>query len=429
MADDSRVAGDGSAAPEPHGQVARSASWSSGDIIRATALVIGVTAFAVALWLASTVVFCVFLGVLFGLPISDIAGRLTRFYIPRALGALLVVVLGAGLLTLTGALMAPTLAEQAREIRSRLPDAIRQVQAWATREERLTIRTFTGRPDTPVPSVPALPPARTDSGAAAQAGQAGKGVAGGNPGAAANTDLQVSEGVSSVEHLLFGFVGSTVEILVYLLLILGLALYIASDPGVYSRGLMHLFPHDSQAEAELVFTRIGGALRQWLVAQLVAMLTLGLAWAIVLSALHVRAALALAVIAGLLEFVPTIGPVMAVVPALAMGLLDSPAKATSVLIVYLIVQALESNVLIPLLMQGRLELPPALTITAQALMTLAFGFVGLMVAVPVTAAIMVPVRMLYVEGVIGDHVGRAATLAPGTGDGAQKQKQKVESRK
>ena len=227
-----------------------------------------------------------------------------------------------------------------------------------------------------------------------------------------NNDLQVSQGISSVEHLLFGFVGSTVEIVVYLLLILFLSLYIASDPGVYHRGLVHLVPHKSRARAELVFARIGIVLRQWLLSQLVAMVTLGAAWAIALSALHVKAAIALAVIAGLLEFVPTIGPVMAVVPALSMALLDSPTKALSVLGVYVVIQALESNLLIPMLMQGRLELPPALTITAQALMTLAFGFIGLMVAVPVTAAILVPVKLLYVEDVVGDDVERHKRQTP-----------------
>jgi predicted PurR-regulated permease PerM len=97
---------------------------------------------------------------------------------------------------------------------------------------------------------------------------------------------------------------------------------------------------------------------------------------------------------------------MAVVPAIAMALLDSPTKAVSVLIVYLVIQGFEANLLVPLLMKGRIELAPAVTIVAQALMTLAFGFFGLMVAVPLLAAVMVPVKMLYVEDVVGDEVGR-----------------------
>jgi predicted PurR-regulated permease PerM len=145
-------------------------------------------------------------------------------------------------------------------------------------------------------------------------------------------------------------------------------------------------------------------LRKWLVTQVIAMLTLGAVWAVALLALDVKAALALAVIAGFLEFIPTIGPTMAVIPALAMALLDSPQKALAVLGVYLAIQAIEANLLIPMLMKGQIDLPPALTIAAQALMTLGFGFLGLMVAVPLTAAAMVPVKLLYVEDVVGDEV-------------------------
>jgi predicted PurR-regulated permease PerM len=153
-----------------------------------------------------------------------------------------------------------------------------------------------------------------------------------------------------------------------------------------------------------VLTQIASVLRKWLVTQLIAMLVLAVVWAIALSVLGVKAALALAVIAGILEFVPTIGPTMAVIPALAMAALDSPGKALSVLIVYLVIQGFEANVLIPMLMNRRISLPPALTIVTQALMTLAFGFLGLMVAVPLLAAVLVPIKLLYVEDVVGDSV-------------------------
>jgi len=199
-------------------------------------------------------------------------------------------------------------------------------------------------------------------------------------------------------------VGSTVEIVVYVLLALFIAIYIATEPELYHRGLMHLFPHRARGRAGEVLTQIASVLRKWLVTQLIAMLVLAVVWAIALSVLGVKAALALAVIAGILEFVPTIGPTMAVIPALAMAALDSPGKALSVLIVYLVIQGFEANVLIPMLMNRRISLPPALTIVTQALMTLAFGFLGLMVAVPLLAAVLVPIKLLYVEDVVGDSV-------------------------
>ena len=69
---------------------------------------------------------------------------------------------------------------------------------------------------------------------------------------------------------------------------------------------------------------------------------------------------------------------------------------------YLVIQQLEGHLLIPMLMKEGMDLPPALTIIAQAVMALLFGFLGLMVAVPLLAVIMVPIKMLYVEGVVGD---------------------------
>ena len=85
-----------------------------------------------------------------------------------------------------------------------------------------------------------------------------------------------------------------------------------------------------------------------------------------------------------------------------MGFLDSPEKALTVGLAYLVIQLLEEHLLIPLLMKDGIDLPPALTIVAQAVMALLFGFLGLMVAVPLLAVVIVPVKMLYIEGVVRD---------------------------
>jgi predicted PurR-regulated permease PerM len=143
-------------------------------------------------------------------------------------------------------------------------------------------------------------------------------------------------------------------------------------------------------------------LRKWLVTQLIAMLTIGVVSTIALLVLGVKAAVALGVIAGLLEFVPTLGPILSAVPAIAMGFLDSPGKAAAVALAYLVIQQMEGHILIPMLMKEGMDLPPALTIVTQGVMALLFGFLGLMVAVPLLAAVIVPIKLLYVEGVVGD---------------------------
>jgi predicted PurR-regulated permease PerM len=181
-----------------------------------------------------------------------------------------------------------------------------------------------------------------------------------------------------------------------------MSIYIAIDPGLYHRGLMAMFPHRNRNRVGQVLTAIAAVLRRWLVTQLIAMIVMGIVTTIVLLALHVKAAVALGVISGLLEFVPTVGALISSTPAIAMGFLDSPQKAVYVTVAYVGIHFLESHTLIPLLMKGRVDLPPALTIVTQALMAVLFGFLGLMCAVPLLAMASVAVKMLYVEGVIGD---------------------------
>jgi predicted PurR-regulated permease PerM len=193
-------------------------------------------------------------------------------------------------------------------------------------------------------------------------------------------------------------------VLTGLLIVLFLSIYVSADPDTYHDGLMHLFPHRARKRAGEVLTAMATALRKWLVTQLIAMIAIGVVTTIVLLALDVRAAFPLGVLAGLLEFIPTIGPILSAVPAIAMGFLDSPEKALWVAIAYIGIQFLENHILIPLLMKEGVDLPPALTIMAQALMALVFGFLGLLVAVPMLAAVMVAVKMLYVEDVVGDQI-------------------------
>jgi predicted PurR-regulated permease PerM len=153
-------------------------------------------------------------------------------------------------------------------------------------------------------------------------------------------------------------------------------------------------------------------LRKWLVTQLIAMVTLGVVTTVALLLLHVKAAFALGLLSGLFEFIPTVGPIISALPAIAMGFLDSPEKALWVTLVFIGVHFMESHVLIPLLMKGGIDLPPALTILTQALMALLFGLLGLMCAVPLLAATVVAVKMLYVEGDAPNTTLRPHSMRP-----------------
>jgi predicted PurR-regulated permease PerM len=221
---------------------------------------------------------------------------------------------------------------------------------------------------------------------------------------AATLRARLGQQLSGATRYLFPFLSSTAAVLAGLVIVIFLAIYVGAEPRLYHDGLMHLFPHRARKRAGEVLSEMAIVLRKWLVTQLIAMAAIGTITTIVLLLLDVKAAFALGLIAGLLEFVPTVGPILSAIPAIAMGFVDSPEKALYVVLAYWGIQFVENNLLIPFLMRGGIDLPPAVTIIAQSLMTIVFGFLGLMVAVPLTAAIMVPIKMLYVEDVVGDQI-------------------------
>ncbi len=178
-----------------------------------------------------------------------------------------------------------------------------------------------------------------------------------------------------------------------MLLVLFVTIYVAVDPGLYQRGALRLLPPQNRERAGVVLGAIGATLRKWLVTQFIAMIVIGVVTTGVLLALDVRAAIPLGILAGLLEFVPTLGPILSALPAIAMGFVDSPEKALFVTLAYVAIQFLENHILIPILMKEGLDLAPALTILVQAVMAILFGFLGLLVAVPLLAVIVVCIRV------------------------------------
>jgi predicted PurR-regulated permease PerM len=351
------------------------------------------------LWLANELVLVAFIGMLFGLAVSAGVDRLEKRRVPRGLGAAFIVISFFAAMYGLGALIAPTVTEQAGVLKQRLPDAVERVEQWFEQRHGGVFGAILGESPEPRSTV-------ADSAAQAAARAAAVARADSAAQAAPESPLRerLAAQLSGVTRYLFPFLSSTLAVLAGLAIILFVAIYVAADTQLYHRGLMHLFPHRSRPIAGEVLSEIATQLRRWLTTQLIAMVVIGVVSTVVLLILDVKAAFALGLLAGLLEFIPTVGPILSAVPAIAMGFLDSPEKALYVTIAYIAIQQLEGHILIPLLMKGGMDLPPVLTILAQALMALLFGFLGLMVAVPMLATVMVPVKMLYVERVVGDDV-------------------------
>ena len=400
----------------------RTVGWHSKDVARAVALAMGIYLVLQLLWFANQLVLVAFLGILFGLAVEAGVDRLERFRIPRGAGAALIVLAFFGMLIGIGAWMTPTIREQSTVLRQKIPVAVDRLEEWfKKRQSGLFGFVLGGAPgDSTAGATAAAADSVRDTSRAAPVAPTADSVRTARdstaPGEGAPRAVETLRGslgrqLGRVTQYVFPFVSQTVAVFAGIMLIIFLAIYIASDPNTYHRGLMHMFPHYMRDRAGEVLSAMANVLRRWLVTQLIAMATIGVVTTIGLLVLNVQAAFALGLIAGLLEFIPTIGPILSAVPAIAMAFVDSPQKALMVAALYVGIQFLENHLLIPMLMKGGVDIPPVLTILAQALMTLLFGFLGLMVAVPFIAATMVAVKMLYVERVVGDDVP-VVTKAP-----------------
>lgn len=362
-------------------------SGQRNESLRTAAMVICLAIAILLLWHTRTLVLTVFLGVLFALAVSAGVDKLQRWRVPRGVAAPVIVLVFVGLLAGFGTWIGPTVREQTVELRTKLPEALGKLELWVRSRGGGIIATITGLSEDSLPKAPApnVAPTALDSAAA--------GIPVPPPKEAATSlrDRLLAQ-LGGVGRYFLPVISSTLAVFAGIVLVLFLAIYLAIDPTIYRRGVLRLFPKQTRPRADRVLGAIAGTLRKWLVTQLIAMFVIGAVTTAVLLALNVRAAIPLGILAGLLEFVPTLGPILSALPAIAMGFVDSPEKALFVTIAYVGIQFLENHLLIPILMKEGIDLPPALTIVMQALMAIVFGILGLLVAVPLLATIMIAAR-------------------------------------
>jgi len=207
---------------------------------------------------------------------------------------------------------------------------------------------------------------------------------------------------SSLLSRVGGYFSSTISVLTNVALMLLLAVYLAVEPKTYTAGFTKLFPSTRRKRVREILNEIGETLSWWLIGKGASMLFIGVLTWIGLSIIGVPLALTLGLIAGLFSFVPNFGPILSAVPALLLAFIDSPTSALYVLGLFVAVQIIESNLVTPLIERRTVELPPVLTIVSQLALTILFGAVGLILATPILAVVMVLVQTLYIQDVLGD---------------------------
>jgi predicted PurR-regulated permease PerM len=320
-------------------------------------------ALAAAVVMAAEALMLVFGCVLFAVLLYELSAVLQRrFGWNRKLALGLVVVALFAIIGLGGWAMAPQISDQSSELAQQIPASIQRLQQEVERHPILK-RIASELPD---------PKKMTE---------------------------QMSQMVPNAGLFFGGVLGAIGNVAI----ILFVGIYFALSPDIYKRGIVRLVPQQKRERATQVLDTIGNNLARWLVGKTVSMIIVGVATSVGLTLLGVPLGLILGIIAGLLDFIPYVGPIIAGVPAVLIALSMGPDMALYVVLLFLGVQTLEGYVLQPLVEARAVELPPALTIVMQLVFGVLLGFAGVALATPLTAVLMVLVNMLYVEDILGDR--------------------------
>ncbi len=329
----------------------------------AVAVLIAILLFSLAFmaWRGADVLLEAFAGVLFAIFLSELSDWLSQKTGVRRGWALMIVVAGLVLVAFgTTWLLYNRLTAQLTELVNKLPQSFEEVRAY--------LQQFTWG-SVLVEQLPA------------------------------SADSLTLSGVFS--HLM-GLMGGLEGFLEGVIIIIIVGIFGAAEPHLYRDGVLHLFPHSHRQRVREALDAIDFNLRAWIVGQIVLMIVIGITTAVGLGLIGVPLALALGVIAGILEIIPYIGPWISVIPAVLMAVLAGPEKVVLTVALYLALHVLEGYVMVPLIQQRAVHLPPALTLVSQFFMGKLAGILGLFVAAPLTVAIVILIKMLYVEDTLAD---------------------------
>jgi predicted PurR-regulated permease PerM len=324
-------------------------------MVRAAAIAVFFVALALLLWFAFKYVLLVFLGTLLAILLrapTDWIARRTGLREGYALA--LVGLAFVGLLGIAGYFFGTTLAAQTVELGTRLPQVIEglleRVREHPWGEWLITYA----------------------------------------------SDGQQADAAKVIGGAL-GFAGTALEALANVFIVLFFAIFLAAQPGLYVDGVVRLVPVQGRRRAREVLGEIGAVLQRWLVGQSVLMVCIAVLTGIGLLLVGAPLALPLALLAGLLNFIPYVGPIVAAIPAVLVGFSEGPQMALSVALVFLVAQSIEGYVLEPLVQRRAVHLAPALILFSQMVLGLVGGPLGIIVATPFAAALLVAVKELYVE--------------------------------
>ncbi len=334
-------------------------------------------ALALAAWQLRDALLLIFLAVIIALALQMPVQRLQRLGLSRGLSVL---VSFAGLIVIFVLLLllfVPVLVEQVSNIADQLPDAYDQAREQYDQE---------------VEKYDWLPKINWDE--------------------ATGENLRdfVVDQTRQLPQRVFPFVSGLGAVVTSLIVLAFISLFIVVGPTDYLEGALTLVPRSYRARALEIFILLGQGLQRWFVGQLLsmsilaAMITLGTG-----LILGLENPLALGAFAGLMEFIPNFGSVIGVIPGVLIALAEDPALVPWVIVLYLGTQQIQSNLIAPRLMSRQVDLPAAVVLISQVIASALFGFMGLVLAVPLAVVIMILTKEVYVTDVLNSRSAQLET--------------------
>lgn len=218
---------------------------------------------------------------------------------------------------------------------------------------------------------------------------------------------EIAESIAGMADRVWSFLTTTVGMLVGavsgLVLVVAAGVFVSAEPARYRDGLVLFFPRSWHKRVRVLLDKLGDGLGKWLKAQLVAMLVVGVLTGLGTWAIGLPSPLALGLFAGLGEFVPIIGPLIALVPAALVAIGEGGPVIWWTIGLYILVQQIEGNLLTPLLQERMASVPPVFLLFAIASFGLMFGVVGIILAAPLSVVVYILVRELYMTDVLGEE--------------------------
>ncbi len=314
---------------------------------------VAIASVAVVAWLAVDILLLIFGGILLAIllrALSDPIAARTPLSRRVSLTVVLLALVGLGALGIW--YVAPELVAQVEQLWQALPHAVEQVRSFLDRY----------------------------------------GLGGELPG-----DNEDDDQNGNFLALAAGMVPGAVQTTAYVLTLLFVGLFVAYNPGLYRRGTLLLVPSDHRDQARELIDTLGYTIRWWLIGRALAMIMVGVSTWIAMLIMGLPLAGLVGFTVGILTFIPYLGPVLGTIPVAIVGLMEGPTDALYAIVVYTVIQHIEGYVIDPLIQQKMVYLPPAITVAVQIGMALLLGTLGIALATPLAAVVMVTIQKTYLE--------------------------------